>query len=113
MTFAFTPTPRTASPLSRLDPRWKLAALTLAGLAAATIHTPHGAAAALIGAVVLAILGRLPLSWSAMRLAPVLLFVAFFAVPLIFFPTKSSRTWKVGPGDDRPFRRRDRFDSAL
>jgi cobalt/nickel transport system permease protein len=97
MTFAFTPPPRTASPLSRLDPRWKLAALILAGLVAATVHTPRGAAAALVGALVLAFLGRLPWRWCAMRLAPVLLFVAVFAAPLIFFPGNTALVWKFGP----------------
>jgi cobalt/nickel transport system permease protein len=97
MTLAFTPPPRTVSPFSRLDPRWKLAALTLAGLVAAAVHTPRGAAAALVGALVLAFLSRLPLGWSAMRLAPVLLFVALFAVPLIFFPTKTALVWRFGP----------------
>lgn len=97
MTFAFTPPPRTASPLSRLDPRWKLTAITLAGLVAATVHTLRGAAAALFVALILAVLGRLPLGWSAKRLAPVLLFVAVFAVPLIFFPANSALAWKIGP----------------
>jgi cobalt/nickel transport system permease protein len=74
-----------------------LAALTLAGLVAAAVHTPRGAAAALVGALVLAFLSRLPLGWSALRLAPVLLFVALFAVPLIFFPTKTALVGRFGP----------------
>ena len=45
----------------------------------------------------LAILGRLPWRWSVLRLAPVLLFVAVFAVPLIFFPDHSARVWAFGP----------------
>jgi cobalt/nickel transport system permease protein len=97
MTFAFTPLPRTASPLSRLDPRWKLAAFTLFGVVAATVHTPRGAAASLFVALILAALGRLPLGWSAMRLAPVLLFVAVFSVPLIFFPSNTALVCKIGP----------------
>jgi cobalt/nickel transport system permease protein len=32
-----------------------------------------------------------------MRLAPVFLFVALFAVPLIFFPTKTALVWRFGP----------------
>jgi cobalt/nickel transport system permease protein len=96
MTLAFTPPPRTASPLSRLDPRWKLAAIILAGLVVAAVHTPRAAAAALLGAAVLAVLGRLPWRWSVMRLAPVLLFVAVFAVPLIFFPADNAFVWKFG-----------------
>jgi cobalt/nickel transport system permease protein len=97
MTLAFTPPPRTDSPLSRLDPRWKLASLTLAGLVAALIHTPSGGAAALAGAVALAVMGRLPWRWCAVRMAPVLLFVAVFAVPLIFLPTNYASDWRIGP----------------
>ena len=97
MTLAFTPPPRTISPISRLDPRWKLAAITLAGLVAAVIHTPRGAAAALAGALVLAVVSRLPWRWCVLRLAPVLLFVAVFAVPLIFFHAKAGPVWQFGP----------------
>jgi cobalt/nickel transport system permease protein len=97
MTFVFTPPPCTVSPLSRLDPRWKLAAITLAGLVAAVIHTPRGAAAALVGALILAVVSRLPWRWCVLRLAPVLLFVAFFAVPVIFIPAKAGPLWQLGP----------------
>jgi cobalt/nickel transport system permease protein len=82
MTLAFTPPPRTDSPLSRLDPRWKLAAIALAAVAAAVVHTPAAAAVALAGACVLAVLGRLPLRWWAARLSPAVLFVALFTLPL-------------------------------
>jgi cobalt/nickel transport system permease protein len=69
----------------------------LAGFVAATVHTPRGAAAALVGALLLAILGRLPCRWSVLRLAPVLLFVALLAVPLIFFPANTAHVWNFGP----------------
>ena len=85
MTLRFTPPPRTLSPLSRLDPRWKLAALTLAAVVVAVIHTPAAAAAALAGAAALAVLGRLPPRWWATRVVPAVLFVAVFALPPIFF----------------------------
>ena len=85
MTLFFTPPPRVPSLLSRLDPRWKLAALTLAAAAAAVVHKPAAAAAALAGAAALAVLGRLPPRWWATRVAPAVLFVAVFAVPPVFF----------------------------
>jgi cobalt/nickel transport system permease protein len=85
MTLLFTPPPRTTSPLSRLDPRWKLAAILLAVIVVAVVHTWLAAAAALAGAAVLAVLGRLPWRWWATRLAPAVLFVAVFAVPPVFF----------------------------
>jgi cobalt/nickel transport system permease protein len=96
MTFVFTPPPHTISPLSRLDPRWKLAAITLSGLVAAVVHTPRGAVAALAGALMLAVVSRLPWRWCVLRLAPILLFVAVFAVPVIFLPTKAGPVWQFG-----------------
>lgn len=97
MTLLFTPPPRTTSPLSRLDPRWKLAALLIAGAAVAIVRTPTAAAAALGFAVVLACLGRLPWRWWAARLAPAVLFVAVFALPLIFFHLSDGPLWQLGP----------------
>src|SRR5438105_3633928 len=97
MTLRFTPPPRTDSPLSRLDPRWKLAAVALAAVAAAAVHTPAAAGAALAGAALLAVVGRLPWRWWATRLAPAVLFVAVFAVPLIFFPRADEPAHKFGP----------------
>ena len=97
MTLLFTPPPRAHSPLSRLDPRWKLAALTIAGVAAAVVHTPLAAGTALAGAVLLAVLGQLPWRWWATRVAPAALFVAVFAVPLAFFPQGNAQVWQVGP----------------
>jgi cobalt/nickel transport system permease protein len=97
MTLIFTPLPRTTSPLSRLDPRWKLAALTLAAAAAAVVHKPAAAAAALIGAALLALLGRLPWRWWALRVAPAVLFVAVFALPLVFLRQGNTPVWQVGP----------------
>ena len=96
MTLVLTPPPRTVSPLSRLDPRWKLAAIILAGLVTAVVHTPRGAVTALAGALMLSVLGRLPWRWCVLRLAPVLLFVAVFAVPVIFFPTYAGPMWQFG-----------------
>ena len=85
MTLRFTPPPHVPSLLSRLDPRWKLAAIALAAVAAAVVHTWPAAAAALAGAVLLGLLGRLPFRWWATRLAPAVLFVAVFAAPPVFF----------------------------
>ena len=96
MTLAFTPPPRTASPLSRLDPRWKLAALALAGAAAAVVHTAPAAAAALAGALALALLGRLPWRWWVTRVAPAVLFVAVFALPPVLFH-QGGPVWRIGP----------------
>lgn len=97
MTLRFTPPPRTDSPLGRLDPRWKLAAVTLAAAAAAVVRTPRAAAAALAGAVVLAVLGRLPVRWCLARVGAAVLFVAVFALPLVFFHQGAGAVWAIGP----------------
>ena len=97
MTLIFTPPPRTDSPLSRLDPRWKLVAVASAAAAAAVVHTPPAAAAALAGAALLAALGRLPPRWCLTRVGAAVLFVAVFAVPLVFFHPRNDRAWTVGP----------------
>jgi cobalt/nickel transport system permease protein len=83
MTLAFTPPPCPDSPLRRLDPRWKLAALALAALAAALLRTVPASALALAGALLLALLARLPARWFLGRLGATALFVALFALPLL------------------------------
>jgi cobalt/nickel transport system permease protein len=80
----FAAPPLTRSPLSRLDPRWKLAGLILAGAAAVAVQTVPAAAAALAGALLLAALGRLPPRWLLMRTGAAVLFVGLFAAPLPF-----------------------------
>jgi cobalt/nickel transport system permease protein len=84
MTLAFTAPPRTDSPLSRMDPRWKLAALAVAVLAAATLRSLPTSLLALAAALVLAALGRVPPRWFLARLGAAALFLAFFALPLPF-----------------------------
>jgi len=80
----FAAPPLTRSPLSRLDPRWKLAGLILAGAAAVSVQTLPAAAAALASALLLAALGRLPPRWLLLRTGAAVLFVGLFAAPLPF-----------------------------
>jgi cobalt/nickel transport system permease protein len=68
MTLAFEPPPVADSPLRRLDPRWRLAALGLAVVAAAAVRTVPAALAALAGALLLAAAARLPAGWLLRRL---------------------------------------------
>src|SRR5262245_35295129 len=86
-----------ASPLGRLDPRWRLAALLLAAGAAAALRSWPAALAALLGSWALAALARLPLRWYALRLATVSLFLALFVVFLPFVPRPGETPWEVGP----------------
>jgi cobalt/nickel transport system permease protein len=96
MTLAFTPPPCPDSPLRRLDPRWKLAALTPAALAAAVLRTLPAALLALGLAVLLAALARLPPRWALGRLGAVALFLALFALPLPFLLDGPGPSWQWG-----------------
>jgi cobalt/nickel transport system permease protein len=97
MTLALEPLPCPDSPLRRLDPRWKLAGLLLAAAAAATVRTPPAAAAVLAGAVLLAVLGRLPRRWYLARLGAVLGFLALFVAFLPFLVRDDGPGLDLGP----------------
>ena len=84
MTSAFAQLPCPESPLRRLDPRWKLAALVLALVAVTLVQTLPTAGAALVVALGLAAAGRLPLRWFLVRLGVTALFVAPFVLALPF-----------------------------
>jgi cobalt/nickel transport system permease protein len=97
MTITFDPLPCPDSLLRRIDPRWKLAALLLATALVAAIRTLAPAGLALLGAVALAAVGRLPWRWCRARLAAVGLFVGLFTVPLPFLLAGPGPAWEVGP----------------
>lgn len=86
MTLVFDLPWRRPSPLARLDPRWKLAAFTLAALACTLLQQIPTALAAWALALALTLVGRLPAVWLAKRLALVVLVVGSFVVWLPFFP---------------------------
>jgi cobalt/nickel transport system permease protein len=97
MTLSFAALPCPDSPLRRLDPRWKLAALLPAAVAVAALRTWPAAVAALAGALLLAVLGRLPPRWYLQRLGAVAVFLLVFAGSLPFLLTGPGRTWDWGP----------------
>jgi cobalt/nickel transport system permease protein len=97
MTLAFSVPPPTSSFLSRLDPRWKLAALLIFAAVAATLHTLAVAAVALVAALLLAVLARLPLRWFLQRLGAAVLFFALFALPLPWLLGGDGPSWWWGP----------------
>ncbi len=84
MTTIFAPLPCPESPLRRLDARWKLAALLASTALVAALRTPWPALVALLGALVLAALARLPRPWYLRRVVAVAVFVGLFIVPLPF-----------------------------
>jgi cobalt/nickel transport system permease protein len=97
MTLAFDYLPCPDSPLRRLDPRWKLAALVPAAVAVAVLRSLPAAAAALGGSLALAALGRLPPRWLLTRLGAVALFLALFTLPLPLLLHDGGPAWEVGP----------------
>jgi len=82
MTLAFEPPPVADSLLARLDPRWRLAGLVVAAVAAALPRTIPAAAGACAGALLLAGLARLPARWVLRRYAALALFLGPFIVLL-------------------------------
>jgi cobalt/nickel transport system permease protein len=97
MTLSFAALPCPDSPLRRLDPRWKLAALVPAAVAVAALRTWPAALAALAGALLLAALGRLPPRWYLGRIAAVAVFLLLFAASLPFLLSGPGRVWECGP----------------
>ena len=80
MTLAFDQPFYAASPLSRIDARWKLAALLPATVAVALLRAPEAAGVALVLAAGLVGLGRLPWGWYLRRVGAVALLLVFFLV---------------------------------
>jgi cobalt/nickel transport system permease protein len=96
MTLAFDEIPEVDSCLTRLDPRWKLAALAVAVAAAASLRTLPASAAACAGALALAALGRLPPRWWGPRLGSVGLMLAPFVLLLPFLYSAGDPGWSLG-----------------
>ena len=97
MTLAFSAPPQTTSLLSRLDPRWKLAALLIAAAVAASLHTLPATVAALAVSLLLALLARLPARWFLERLGAAAFFLALFTLPLPWLLTGEGAVWTYGP----------------
>lgn len=96
MTLAFSTPPLTSSPLSRLDPRWKLAALLFAAAVTALLRTLPAAGLALAATLLLALLARLPPRWFLERLAALALFLALFTLPLPWLLAGDGPAWTWG-----------------
>ncbi|MCI0460601.1 MAG: cobalt ECF transporter T component CbiQ [Gemmataceae bacterium] len=97
MTLALEQLPTPASPLRQWDPRWKLAALVLAALTVATLQTLPAACLALVGAGVLAVVGRLPWPWFLARLGSLALVLLLFVGLLPFWMRADGPGWDLGP----------------
>src|SRR5438132_157097 len=88
MTLAFEKPDCQPSFVQRLDPRWKLAALLVAALAMVLLRGWGPALAAMVGALILVILARLPWRWYCWRMATALTMYLLFMIwlPLIVEP---------------------------
>src|SRR5262249_21236895 len=79
--FRIEPPPCPDSPLARLDPRWKLAAVVLVMIGVVLLRTLLGVGLALLGALVLLALTRVPWRWLRWRLGAVAILLLLFALP--------------------------------
>jgi cobalt/nickel transport system permease protein len=97
MTLAFDHLPHPDSLLSRLDPRWKLAAFALATFLVALLNTLSSAAIALAGALGLVALARLPRPWLVYRLGGLSLLLLLFVAVLPLILRDDGPSILVGP----------------
>ena len=96
MTLAFDLPAIQESCVTRMDPRWKLAALAPAAVAVALLRTVPPAALALVAALLLAALARLPASWLVRRLTWTALLLALLLVWLLFLPDPHGAAHQIG-----------------
>jgi cobalt/nickel transport system permease protein len=83
------------SPVHRLDPRWRLAALLVAAVAVALLQAPLPAVTALAATLLLVVAARLPAPWYAVRLGAALVLPAFFVIWLPFVPRPGDECWDL------------------
>jgi cobalt/nickel transport system permease protein len=82
MTLAFDALDAPASPLVRLDPRWKLAALAAAGVMVSFLRTPAAICVAGAGALILVLAAQLPRRLLRPRFGALALFLLPFVIIL-------------------------------
>ena len=80
--------------LARCDPRWRLAAFGLAILGVAFLLRPMPLVVALVFAVTLAVVGRVPGRWYRTRLATLLVALVPFLAVLPFTVDRGDRLWE-------------------
>ena len=84
------------SPVARWDPRWKLAALLVAGAAAVSLQSPLVAAVAVATVLALALLARVPIAVIAGRAGLLLLGVTAFVVLVPLARPATDPGWDLG-----------------
>jgi cobalt/nickel transport system permease protein len=88
---------RLGAPLSRIDPRCKLAALVPAGAIVGGLRTVGPAAVALGAALAISALAQVPLRWYAGRIGTLTLLLAVFLALLPLMEDASEQRLQVGP----------------
>lgn len=83
MQFRIEPPPSVESPLSGIDPRWKLAAFLLMMVGVALLQTLLGTVLALALSLILLLSARVPWRWFQGRLLAMLLLLALFVLPIV------------------------------
>jgi cobalt/nickel transport system permease protein len=96
MTLTFTPPPLSESPVTRFDPRWKLAGLLLSALAATWLRTLPATLLAFAGSLLLVLLARLPWRWYLGRVGALAVALAIFVLPLPFLLADGGPSWQWG-----------------
>jgi cobalt/nickel transport system permease protein len=86
-----------AGVVAQLDPRWKLAAVSVAVCAALVLHNLPVAMVALVLSLATARAACLPARWFAARTAAALLAIALFALPLPLIVEGPGPVWQAGP----------------
>src|SRR5262245_47474249 len=84
MTVALQAIPNPDSPLSRLDARWRLAALALAAGAVAALQSLPASAVAVAATLVLAACAHVPANWLLRRLGAMMPFLLMFILLVPF-----------------------------
>jgi cobalt/nickel transport system permease protein len=82
MTLAYDALDTTDSPIARLDARWRLAALVLAGVAASFLRSPQALGIACSAALFLLVIARLPSRLVVSRFAALAVFLVPFVIVL-------------------------------
>jgi cobalt/nickel transport system permease protein len=96
MTLAVSLPPSRHTFLGRLDPRWKLVAVSLAGTASAFLRTLPALGVALALSMLLAALARLPLRWYLERMGALSLALAIFILPMPLLLSGDGPAWNCG-----------------
>ncbi len=97
MTIGLQSLPWTDSPVSRLDARWKLAALGMLLIIATLVRHLAPTTLLLAAALLLASLARLPCGWYFRQVGAALAFIGLFSAPLPFLLTGPGWVWNWGP----------------